>query len=127
MVTLAFDGKKQEITNDFGLGVSSVQLPLRLSLAMELVKQGWVVRGNIKFSTEAEANAFLATANATKERIMDSRLLKLAVGKPIVHLIENLSFQSAGTRLSYATSLSIVDSRALLAMAAQQLAAYFTP
>ncbi|MCX5747358.1 MAG: hypothetical protein NT062_33245, partial [Proteobacteria bacterium] len=128
VLTLAFDGKKIDLQgNDFGLGVSVVQTPTRVSLAMEIVKQGWVIRGNISFKTDAEATGFLASITTVKERIADSRALQMVVGKPIVHLLENLSFQRTGARLSYATSLSIADARALLAVAAQQLDAYFKP
>jgi hypothetical protein len=128
VLTLAFDGKKIDLNgNDFGLGISSVQTPTRVSLAMEIVKQGWIVRGNIKFNTEAEANTFLTAITAVKERIADSRALQMVIGKPVVHLLDNLSFAKNGVRLSYATSLSIADARALLDVAAQQLEAYFKP
>jgi hypothetical protein len=41
--------------------------------------------------------------------------------------VKNLSFSRAGGRVSYATSISISDARAILAAAAQQLDAYFRP
>src|SRR6185437_10731105 len=40
---------------DIGLGVASLPVPQRLSLAMELVPQGWLVRGNVVFASEADA------------------------------------------------------------------------
>ena len=125
VLTVALDGKKIELGgNDLGLGISSVQTPERISLAMEVVKQGWIVRGNMKFATEAAATAFIATATQVQARI-DSRVFKLALGEAAVHLIVNLSFARAGVRVSYATSMSIVDTRAVLALAAGYLDTYF--
>jgi hypothetical protein len=51
--------------------------------------------------------------------------LQLALGKPIARVVANLSFARTGPRVSYTTSISIADARAILAVAAQQLDAYF--
>jgi hypothetical protein len=111
--------------NDFGLGVKSFPLPDRFSLAAEVVTQGWLVRGNIRFATDAAAGEFVAAAESARQRIADSRLLQSLVGKPAARVITNLSFARSGPRVSYATSISIADMRAIMAVAAQQLDAYF--
>jgi len=125
VLTLGLEGKKIELgENDFGLGIPAVQTPLRISLAMEVVKQGWIVRGNMKFTTEAEATAFLTEAHQVQGRV-DSRFFRLLLGEPAARAIKNLSFARTGPRISYATSMSIADTRALLAVAAAYLDTYF--
>ena len=57
VLTFTGPGKRYKIPDLLGIGVTSAPSPDRLSLAMELVKQGWLVRGNIVFATEADATA----------------------------------------------------------------------
>ncbi len=126
VMTLALGGGRRNLgDNDFGLGVKTFPLPDRISLAAEVVPQGWLARGNIRFTSEAAAREFVAAAEAARQRITDSRLLQAAVGKPASRVIANLSFAQSGPRVSYATSISIADMRAIMAVAAQQLDAYF--
>jgi hypothetical protein len=126
VMTLELGGKRMSLgDNDFGLGVRSFPLPDRISLAAEVVTQGWLVRGNIRFASDAAAAEFVTAAEAARQRIADSRLLQAAVGKPAARVITNLSFARSGPRVSYATSISIADMRAIMAVAAQQLDAYF--
>jgi len=128
VLTIGLGGQRVELgADDFGLGVSGFATPDRISLAMELVPQGWLVRGNMRFKSEAAADELLAAAEAAKQRIADSRALQLAIGKPAARVIANLAFKRTGPRLSYATSISIADARAIMAVAAQQLDAYFGP
>jgi hypothetical protein len=126
VLTLALDGKRVVLgDNDFGLGVKTFPKPDRVSLAAELVKQGWLARGNMRFATDELAEEFVTAAEAVRQRIGDSRILQAAIGKPAARVIANLSFARAGPRVSYATSIAIADMRAILAVAAQQLDAYF--
>jgi hypothetical protein len=126
VLTVSLGGQTIELgDNNAGLGIDKVTTPDRISLAMELVKQGWLVRGNMRFTSDAAAKAFVTAAEAAKERIGDSRALQLALGKPVARVIANLSFARTGPRVSYTTSISIADARAILSVAAQQLDAYF--
>ena len=126
VLTLALGGETFELgDNDFGLGIKSVTAPDRISLAMELVKQGWLVRGNMRFTSDAAAANFVSVAEGAKQRIADSRALQLALGKPVARVIANLRFNRTGPRVSYTTSISIADARQILAVAAQQLDTYF--
>lgn len=126
VLTIAMGGQTIQLgDNDFGLGIKSVTTPDRVSLAMELVQQGWLVRGNMRFTSDAAATSFIAAAEAAKERIADSRALQLAMGKPVARVIANLRFARTGPRVSYTTSISIADARLILAVAAQQLDTYF--
>jgi hypothetical protein len=126
VVTLGLGGKRFKLGgNDFGLGIRSVPTPDRVSLAMELVPQGWLVRGNLRFASDTDAAELIAAVQKLQQRVADSRTIQLVIGKPIAHVIANLAFARAGPRVSYATSISIADTRALLAFAAAQLDQYF--
>ncbi|HEX5057930.1 MAG TPA: hypothetical protein VFV99_01165 [Kofleriaceae bacterium] len=125
VLTLKGPSKRYNLP-DVGLGVTSAPSPGRVSLAMELVKQGWLVRGNIVFATEADAIEFVATAQKAQTTVTDSRILSGLLKKQhALNAITGLSLARAGARVSYATSVSIADARALLAVAAQTLDAYF--
>jgi len=125
VVTLKGPGKRYQIP-DLGFGVTSAPSPDRASLAMELVKQGWLVRGNIVFANEADATEFVQTVQEVQTRITDSRILSGLLKKQhALNAVTGLSFARAGARVSYATSISIADARALLAAAAATLDAYF--
>lgn len=128
VLTIALGGTRVDLAgNDFGLGVSTFPTPDRISLAMELVKQGWLVRGNMRFAKEADAIELVAAAQTAQQRVADSRVLQMALGKPVARVIANLSFARTGGRVSYATSISIADARQILAAAAQQLDMYYGP
>jgi hypothetical protein len=126
VLTLALGGERIELgADDFGLGIKSVTTPDRVTLAMELAKDGWHVSGNMRFTSDQAATDFIAAAEAAKQRVADSRALQLALGKPVARVIERLQFARTGPRVSYTTSISIADARAILAVAAQQLDAFF--
>jgi hypothetical protein len=111
---------------EVGLGVSSLPVPTRISLAMELVKQGWLVRGNIVFTTDADAAELVKTLTDLQTRITDSHILSALLRKQhVLNIVTGLSLARTGARVSYATSISIADARAILAAAAQELAGYF--
>ena len=111
---------------ELGLGVSSLPVPSRISLAMELVKQGWLVRGNIVYATETDAAELETTLNDLKTRITDSHILSAVLKhQHALNIVTGLSLTRSGTRISYATSISVSDARALLAAAALTLSSYF--
>lgn len=111
-----------------GLGADSLPVPLRASLAMELVKLGWLARGYLAFSTEAEASEFVHSVTAVQQRIASSRLLSLVASQQhALNAIKGLALLRVGTRVSYSTSLSNADARAVLEVVATHLAEYFRP
>jgi hypothetical protein len=127
VLTLVGSGKRYKIP-DVGLGITSAPSPVRLSLAMELTKQGWLVRGNIVFANEADATEFVTTVEQVKERVTDSRLLSGLLRKQHAYnAVAGLSVARGGARVSYATSLSIADARAVMVVMAQTLEDYFAP
>jgi hypothetical protein len=127
VLTLAMDGSKLSTGPLEGpLGIKEVQLPQRVSLAMELVKQGWLVRGNMSFKDEAAAIAFVDQIGKVKKRILDARMLLVpTIGKAPINMVEKFQFARTGARVSYTTSISIADTRDLMNVAAQQLDVYY--
>ncbi|HUS32987.1 MAG TPA: hypothetical protein VMZ53_31005 [Kofleriaceae bacterium] len=126
VLTLVGPGKRYKFPDVVGLGITSAPSPVRLSLAMELVKQGWLVRGNIVFATEADATEFAQTAKDIQQRINDSRFLSGILKKQHAYnAVAGLSVAQSGARVSYATSLSIADARAVMAVMAATLTDYF--
>jgi hypothetical protein len=126
VVTAALPGKRRALpAMGLGLGVASIPTPERISIAMELVTQGWLVRGNLRFASDADAAEFVATVQRVQQLLSGSLVLQRIVGKPAVHVVASLAFARAGPRVSYATSVSIADARGLLAAAAQQIDQYF--
>jgi hypothetical protein len=125
VVTLAGKAGRYKLP-DFGIGVTSLPSPERVSLAMELVPQGWLVRGNITFATEAAAAEFVQSMQTVQQRLDDSHLLKLLIRRQhALALVTGLSFARAGVRVSYATSMSIADARELLGTAVATVSSYF--
>jgi hypothetical protein len=125
VLTLAGPGGRVDIP-DVGVGITSVPSPQRISLAMELVKQGWLVRGNIVFASDADAIEFAQAVQEVQQRVVDSRILAgLLRRQHALAIVTGLSVARTGARVSYATSMSIADARALLAAAAATLDAYF--
>ena len=125
VVTLTGEGSRYNFP-DVGLGVTSLPAPQRLSLAMELVPQGWLVRGNIVFASEADATEVAGALLDVQHRIVGSFVMsKLLERQHVLNLVKGLSIARTGARVSYATSISIADARALLAALAATLSDYF--
>jgi hypothetical protein len=125
VATLTGEGKRYNFP-DVGLGVTSLPAPQRLSLAMELVPQGWLVRGNIVFASEADATEVERTLLEVQHKVVGSYVISALLKRQhMLNLVKGLSIQRSGARISYATSVSIADARALLAAMAATLADYF--
>jgi hypothetical protein len=125
VVTLAGDGKRYALP-DVGLGITSLPAPERVSIAVELDPKGWRVRGNMKFASEADAAEVVASLKQAQQRIADSRVLSVVLrSQHLYNAIIGLSLSRTGDRVSYGTSASIGDARAVLAAAAATLDRYF--
>jgi hypothetical protein len=128
VVTAGFQPSRRPLPPgaDIMLGVKSVPMPDRVSVAMELVTQGWLVRGNLRFARESDATELVTAVATAQQRVKDSRLLAVPLKQQHVYnAIIGLSLQRTGVRVSYATSISIADARVLLAATATALDDYF--
>ena len=73
-----------------------------------------------------EAAELETTLNDVKTRITDSHIISAVLRKQhVLNIVSGLSLARTGARISYATSISISDARAILAAAAQTLGGYF--
>jgi len=126
VVTVGLRGQRLELGSfDLGLGLTSIPTPDRASIAMELVPQGWLLRGNLRFTSEADAIELVAAVQQAQQRIAGSYLLQLAIGKRFARVIGSLAFARNTARVSYAAAMSIADARAILAAAGKHLDQYF--
>ena len=72
------------------------------------------------------ATEFVTLVQDAQTRVTDSRILSGLLKKQhVLNAVTGLSLARAGARVSYPTSVSIADARALLAAAATTLDAYF--
>ena len=112
--------------SDPGLGISSLPVPERMTVSLEIVKQGFIVRGNLKFAREADAIELVESITKARQRAIDSTVLRgLLARSRVLNAVKGLTLDRRGARVSYATSLAIKDAEGLLAVAAQTLRAYF--
>jgi hypothetical protein len=84
------------------------------------------VRGNMRFKDANAAAAFVSQITTVQQRIAGaSRVYDAVLGKAIVNVIKTFNFARTGPKVSYTTSISIADARAILAVAAGQLDSYY--
>ncbi|MBP9086091.1 MAG: hypothetical protein KBG15_08230 [Kofleriaceae bacterium] len=125
VVTIALPAQRLDIP-DIGVGVASVPAPSRFTLAMEITRQGWLLRGNMTFATEAAAIEFADAVTSVQKRITGNRILqRILKNSHAQNAINGLSVKRSGERVSYATSISIADADGMLAYAAVMLSTYF--
>jgi hypothetical protein len=126
VVTIDTGGKTQDLSDyELILGIKAVPMPQRISLALTIDPQGWTVRGNMRFARDADAQGFVDAATAVKQRVGGVQLFEKMIGAAAVHVVQKLQLARTGPRVSYTTAISIADTRALLAVAAQYLDAYY--
>jgi hypothetical protein len=125
VLTLAPTSKRYDLP-DVGLDLASVPSPERLTVSLEFVKQGFIVRGNLKFRSEADAIEFVDSANRTRDRVLDSTILRGILNRArAFNAVNGLTLDRREARVSYATSVSVADADAILAIAAQYLKVWF--
>lgn len=108
--------------------VGVLPLPERLTLALEVTQGGFYVRGTMSFPNEQRADAFVAAATKAKDELAESRLFKIMLTQAHAYnAVRGLSLRRNGTRVGYATSISVADSRAMMALAAQWTQQFFSP
>jgi hypothetical protein len=74
------------------------------------------------FASDADADEFATALGQAQQRLLGSRILAGLLAKQhVLDVIKNLSLARTGARVSYATSISIVDARLVLTAAADAL------
>ena len=111
---------------DLGVGVTSLPAPDRITLALQIDKHGFVLRGNLHFATDADAQEMATSLTTIHDTVVASHLLQSVLRRThLLNLIVGLSAVRTGRRVSYATSVSIADARELMAVAAQMVSDYY--
>jgi hypothetical protein len=99
--------------------VGTVPVPVHAALAIEMAKQGFYVRGTLTFSTVERAQAFQRTLEAARSRLLDSTWGQLLLRNfHAYHALKGLTMRRRDARVTYATSISIADGKAMMALAA---------
>jgi len=99
--------------------VGTLPVPVHAALAVEMAKQGFYVRGTLTFSTAARAQAFQQSLEAARTRLFDSTWGQLVLKNfHAYHGLKGLTLRRRDTRVTYATSISIADGKAMMVLAA---------
>ena len=101
--------------------------PQRITLAVELVESGFLVRGVMTFRNDDQADSFVAAI-----RVAQTNLVTGGIGRMLLqrahafHAVSGLSLRQRRAKVAYATSISIADAGALLDLIAARIATYFS-
>lgn len=109
-----------------GADGAAIPAPERLTLTVEVVAQGLLLRGTLRYADDGAA----ATAQHALERLRADLLARygrvpVLGGIPLVTVLRGLSFQRTGRRLNVASSASIADGRALVDLATAVVTSHF--
>ena len=105
---------------------SIVRPPKQASMAVELAKIGFYARGIMKFDDPEQANAFILEAEKRKVELDNNWAVRAVLSNLHVwHAIKNVQFKQNGPNLTYSTSISIADARALLSRAGDMAENFF--
>lgn len=100
--------------------------PLRLTLAMQQTRGGFLVRGTLLFPTEAAAARF---AELGSQRVADASAdfitRKLLQKVNAYNALRGLTFAQRGRKVGYATSIDAADGRAMMQFAARWAEGYY--
>lgn len=125
VATVALAGKRYAVPN-VGLGITDVMGPIRATMAIEMIAQGWLVRGHLVFATEEDAAAFVAAGQQVKLKVSENRILQGILKRTrALNMVRGLTLTHSGQRVSYATSVSVADADAMLTAAASAVESYF--
>lgn len=108
------------------LGAPDVPLPAQLTASWVLDRTGFLVRGNLVFADEAAAAAFRTALVARQASVIADPVASVVLGR-LGAKNALLNFKVAQTErvLAISTSISAVDAKKLLGLAALELVRYF--
>ena len=104
----------------------SVPTPVRFSLALEMAKVGFYVRGTLAFATPELAQQFEQQVNHGRRQMMGNRFTQLMLRNlHAFHALERLTLRRRGQLVTYATSISNADAKAGMKLAADWTRRFF--
>ena len=125
MMTLGPRSKTWDVP-DVGLGLTSLPAPERMTLSLEIDRQGFHVKGHLKFRTEDEAISFVEKTEAARVAALESAAHTMVLKRAkIWNAVKGLSMVRTDQRVSYSTSVSIADARVMSAAGILLVAEYF--
>lgn len=99
--------------------VGILPVPVHAALAIEMAKQGFYVRGTLTFGTSERAQAFQRALEAARTRLLDSTWGQLLLKNfHAYHALKGLTMRRRDARVTYATSISVADGKAMMVLAA---------
>jgi hypothetical protein len=100
--------------------------PQRLSMGLEVNARGFLVRGVLEFDSADTATKFERDLEAARKRLLDSYVSRaLLLNLHGYNALKGLSLERRGRKISYATSISISDGRAMSEVAAAWAQAFY--
>jgi hypothetical protein len=100
--------------------------PQQISLYLEPQTRGFVLRGKAVFASATAAQNFTKDVEAYRTEAMDSMLSKALLRQfQVYNLLVGLKLKQEGTMVSFASSLSIADARAIFDVAAEWSKGFF--
>ena len=125
MMTLGPRAKTWDVP-DIGLGVTSLPAPERMTLSLEIDRQGFHVKGHLKFRTEDEAIDFVEQTEAARQTALESAAHTMVLKRAkIWNAVKGLTMVRSDRRVSYSTSVSIADARVMSAAGIVLVGEYF--
>jgi hypothetical protein len=125
MMTLGPRSKTWDMP-DIGLGVTSLPAPERMTLSLEIDRQGFHVKGHLKFATEEDAKSFVEKTETARQAALESAAHTMVLKRAkIWNALKGLSMVRTDRRVSYSTSVSIADARVMSAAGILLVAEYF--
>lgn len=99
--------------------VGLVPVPVHAALAIEMAKQGFYVRGTLTFNSVERAQAFQRSLEAARGRLLEATWGQLLLKNfHAYHALKGLTMRRRDARVTYATSISIADGKAMMMLAA---------
>jgi hypothetical protein len=111
---------------DLPLVAVRVPSPQRATLTLTVDRDGFVVRGNLRYPDERAAAAAADALVRAQRELMDSTLARIALKTArALNAVRGLTVQRTGSRVAFSTSISTGDARVLLARVADLVASHF--
>lgn len=109
-----------------GVAGASIPAPEQATITLEIVDQGFLLRGNLRYPDDSAA----ATAQDAIERLrldlMNDRASRFVLERVgAVNPLRNLTLKRTGRRVAFSSSASVAEARAILGVVATFVTAHF--
>jgi len=109
-----------------GDGGASLPGPEQATITLEIRPDGMWLRGNLRYADDNAAATAVDAIERLRVGLLGDRMVRFTLERVgAVHPLENLTVLQTGRRVAFATSASIAESRAMLAIVATFVSAHF--